>query len=411
MAEVSMPSARTVNAQRLTLLLEEAGWRLVGGRRGIYNRLAPPGSEHNLSGSLVVPLDSSAPEYYELMHAALSLLSSPQYYDLWQRDISPRLSAESTDEFRFRKDSAAPSGLIAWKQGEGLIESARATLVAGAKSFMEPGRRYYGNRHGQFANRYLDTVLMGQTAAGSYVITAYAPANTSVPLKGSQSQVLGLEGVDLTPARQVSTAIVKAVEATVEALEHHRATGSLSGFEARVEAGVSYEMVTALRGITRDADEAEISIEWDPAEPVDDGPAALFQFRGSDATVLEKVGSRFAAAEPEEHLTVTGRVHLLTKKEAGGPGVFGIETLGKPPRKIRVRLSSEEDYHGAVRAHDQDLAVRVSGDMTREGSMYWLYNARLVEVLGNYMELAKPSMQSGQIDGQHRLFDDFASDN
>lgn len=237
MAEVSVPSARTVNAQRLTVLLKEAGWRLVGGRRGIYNRLAPPGSEPDLSGSLVVPLDSSAPEYYELMHAALSLLSSPQYYDLWQRDISPRLSAESTDEFRFRKDSAAPSGLISWKQGEGLIESARATLVAGAKSFMEPGRRYYNNRHGQFANRYLDTVLMGQTAAGSYVITAYAPANISVPLKGSQSQVLGLEGVDLTPARQVSTAIIKAVEATVEALEHHRATGSLSGLKLALSLG------------------------------------------------------------------------------------------------------------------------------------------------------------------------------
>lgn len=127
--------------------------------------------------------------------------------------------------------------------------------------------------------------------------------------------------------------------------------------------------------------------------------------------MLEKIGSRFAASEPEEHLTITGRVHLLTKKEAGGPGVFGIATLGKPPRKIRVRLSAEEDYHGAVRAHDQDLAVRVKGDMTREGSMYWLYNARFIEVLGNYLELAKPAMQPGQIDGQHGLFNNFAPDN
>lgn len=344
MVEASAPSPRTVNAERLTLLLEEAGWRLVGGRRGIYNRFAPPGSGSDFSGSLVVPLDPSAPEYVELMDAALSLLSSSQYRDMWHRNISPRLSGESTDEFRFRKETKAPSGLIAWKQGEELIRSAQAMLAAGAKSFMEPGRRYYSNRHGQFANRYLDTVLMGQTAAGSYVITAYAPANVSVPLKGGKSEPLGLAGVDVAPARQVSAATVKAVEATVEALSHHRATGSFSGFEDRVALGISFEMATALRDVTSDADEAEISVEWDPGERVENEPSIVFNFRSSDAGVLDTVANKFVAAAPEEHVTLTGRVHLLTKKEAGGPGVVGIETLAKPTRKVRVRLSSADDY-------------------------------------------------------------------
>jgi len=241
------PAPRRVDPTRLTLLLEDAGWRLVGGRPGIYNRFAAPGQASGRHGSLVVPLDPSAPEFEELMLAALSELAAPAYRDIWQRVIAPRLATEAADRLRFAKESPAPSGLIAWREGEELIESARSTLVAGAKSYMGP-ERHHGNRHGKFARRYLDTVLMGQTAAGSYVVTAFAPANVAVPLKGGQFEGFGLEGMDIARARQVTLAVVRAVEAVTEALHHYRATGSFSGFDEGVELGVSYEMAAALNG-------------------------------------------------------------------------------------------------------------------------------------------------------------------
>jgi hypothetical protein len=94
----SGPRIPTVNARRLATVLEEAGWRRVGGRRDVYSRFAPPGAESERYGGLVVPLDSAAPEYQELMDAAIAELSSAQHRDIWQRTIMPRLSLEQADD-------------------------------------------------------------------------------------------------------------------------------------------------------------------------------------------------------------------------------------------------------------------------------------------------------------------------
>lgn len=396
----------TVNPLRLTSALQEAGWRQIGGRRHVYTRFAPPGEASDRRGGLIVPLDTAAPEFHDDISAVIAELSSPRYADLWQRIILPRLAVGNADQFRFRKESSAPSGLIAWRLGRRLVESATDALIAGAKAFVEPGRKYYSNSHGQFANRYLDTVLMGQSGAGSYVVTALAPASATVPLKGGRAEGFGLVGVDIASARTITEAVSTAIEATVEALAHQRSTGSFNAFDARVDDGVSYEMATALKGVTKDADEAEITIEWDSAVSESPIPNKVFAFQGGDAAVLDTVAARFAAAEPEERVTLVGRVHLLTKKEAGGPGVFGIETLGRQSRKVRVRLSDTDDYHKAVVAHDDDRAIRVTGGLTREGQMSWLYNARVLGVLGNYIELQESLKSTGDSTDQTSLFGD-----
>ncbi|MFF7703248.1 hypothetical protein [Streptomyces lydicus] len=377
-----------VDPLKLANILEESGWKLVGGRVGSYNRLSPPGENPIFPGSLLIPLDEDAPEFHELLKAALWQLSEDR--DLWTRTISPRLFVEISDEFKFRKESSAPSGMISWREGEKLISSARRALLAGAKSYISP-IRHYSNKFGQFANRYLESVLMGQTAPGSYIVTAYAPVDASVPLRGGSRAVPDLVGSNAAQSREVSLSVVRAVEATVEALEHYRVHHSLSGFEEGVPNGVSYEMTTALLGIASESDGADITIDWDPTLPViGQSSSVKFDLRGSDAAVLEHASNVLAEDGASERATISGRVHLLAKKQAGSPGVFGVDSLmGGQPKKVRVRLASEDDYHEAVRAHEEDLAIRVSGNLEREGTLNWLYNASVVETLGPIDELTQ----------------------
>jgi hypothetical protein len=394
----AVPDARLVDPERLTALLTSAGWRLVGGRRGVYNRFAPPDSESRIRGSLLVPLDRRAPEFEDLMASVLLELSSSLYSDAWERLIFPRLRTEPTDQFRFRKESGAPAGLISWRQGEELVASARATLLAGAKSYVEPARQY-SNRFGQFAGRYLDTIFMGQTALGSYIVTAFVPATDRVPLRTSRTEAIGLFDVDVAPTRRITEAVAMSVEATIEAIAHYRESGSLSAFEVGVERGVSFEMTAALRDMVSSSDGADISIEWDPAGPVPtvSSHAALSP---GDAPILDTAAHKLAVTQAARQVTVTGRVHLLTKKEAGGPGVIGIENvLKETPRKVRVHLSSPDDYHAAVQAHDRELLVQVSGDLEREGNLHWLYRARLLAVL----EPSPPSNREAQSPDQLKL--------
>lgn len=399
-SSVTLPAR--VDPGKLSALLEEAGWQRIGGRRGIYSRYSPPTlTDAWLNNSLLLPLDEEAPEFFDAMRSALLQLSQDR--DFWIRSIYPRLIVDASDEFRFRKESSAPSGFIAWKSGERLVESARRTLIAGAKSYLGPGRHFV-NKHGRFAHRYLDQVLMGQSAPGSYIITAYAPPNAGVPLSGSaDSPAFAVPELGLASVRDVSQAVVRAVQATVEALDHYRTSGSLSGFEVGVPQGISYEMTSVILGIAENSDGADISIEWDPFSPPPSDLDSRFEFRGSDVDPLSKAATRLAADKSSEVSTLVGRVHLLAKKQAGSPGVFGIESLSPGrTKKVRVRLSDEEEYHEAVRAHEEDLALEVSGRLEKEGNLSWLYDATVMRTMGPISDYTRASRSP--IEGQISLF-------
>jgi hypothetical protein len=353
-------------------------------------------------------LDREAPDYGGSMRAALADIDRLVAQDTLTSNIPARLIVEPSDNFRFRADSAAPIGLIAWMQGERLITSARKVLSAGAKTHIEH-QSYYGNRFGQFANRYLDTVLMGQTAPGSYVVTAFAPAAGFVPLSVSRIGTPPLFELDsdITSTRAIGLSVMRAAEATKEAVEHYRERGSLSGFEELVSSGVSYEMTVALSGLVEGSDGADISVEWDPAlEPSADGPSTRVEIQPSDLEVLTRASSHLAAnVAPPRRVTFMGRVHLLTQREAGGPGVIGIENLSPDkPKKLRVHLS-DEDYHRVLRAHDENRAVLVEGQMEREGNIYWVYDGRLVDVLAPVEEIRNEIQARSveQIPGQMEL--------
>jgi hypothetical protein len=213
--------------------------------------------------------------------------------------------------------------------------------------------------------------------------------------------------VGVTRVRSVNEAVVHAVGATVEALDHYRASGSLAGFEQGVIDGISYEMTNALLGIASNSDEALIAVEWDQGQARPSGVESEFLFHSEDVAPLSQAAVRLAEDESSTQFTITGRVHLLAKKTVGSPGVFGIDSLQpQGPRKVRVRLADEEDYHEAVRAHEEDLAILVAGRLEKEGNLSWLYDATVVRTLGPLEEFQAPRRSSEQegIPGQLGIF-------
>jgi hypothetical protein len=283
-----------VDAERLALILRESGWTASGQRAGTYVRMQPP---EECDHTVLIPLDPSAPEYLETMRAALADIRHLAAQGMWASNVSARLAVEPSDSFRFRVEGAASSGLISWSRGERLIYSARRILLAGAKTHIEP-LSHYGNRLGRFANRYLESVLMGQTELGSYVITAYSPANGFVPISGGKAIGRAPSEVqsDAASTRGIGVSIMAATEATKEAVEHYRSTGSLSGFEDLVPNGISYEMTIAIGDMVKDSNEAEISVAWDPSlEVPPHAPASKVSFSAADADVLMNASARLAA--------------------------------------------------------------------------------------------------------------------
>lgn len=389
-----------VSAARLVRLLEEAHWIRTGGRERLYVRYAPPETAYpgreqssleadaasaevrrtlSTRRSVVVPLDPGAPDYSELLSDAvdtLRRLPSPSTGYTWLS----RLTATPTDQFSFAKETQAPKGWIQWDEGESLISAARSVLVAGAKAAREQ-LTYFGNKHGQFANRFLDEVMMGQTAVGSYVVRAYVPTDSAIPLRGSKEALEGLHfsGVDAMHSREVSEAVVTTLSHTVEALDHYRSSGSLSAFTDS-ELGLSYEALSAVKQLAENSDAANIVVSWDAEHGERPSSETEFVFVASQVPVLERAANALVAPQPQRDVSAEGTVHLLSRDDVSGPGVVGVTTLsGTPANKLRVHLSSE-DYHRALGAHDRGSIIRVAGNLEREGNLSYLYQARITGV-------------------------------
>lgn len=381
MSELSaLDFPRGVSARRLAYLLDEAGWRRAGGREGAYLRFVPPrgGLYDGLGelGSVVVPLDEQAPDFGALWEDALTVLRGTPGSALVERVL-----AAPTDLYCFEKDTAAPRGWIRWDDGMELHKSARLFLSAVAKGAREH-LKYFGNRHGQFANRFLDEVMMGQTAVASYVVRAYIPKDAAVPLKAAQDLWAPPSlGIDSITGREVSEAAVRTLEAVKDAIGHYETHQSLAAF-SEPKSPLSYEAVVAIKMLASDSAESEITVSWEGEDVGQQDRRWEFVFDPTAVPVLERAANALIVTEPVRRVTALGTVHLLTRADAGGPGVVGITTIGTdaPAHKLRVRLEPE-DYHRAVAAHDAGSVVRVSGDLEKEGNLAWLLRARIDTVV------------------------------
>ena len=366
-----------LNSHRWIEVLMRNGWEIVGSREHSYVRLAGQADLGTTPPSVVIPLNRGAEDFGLLMTAAFDTIRKLGD-STWMRLVETLLSLDPVDTFQFRKDTSTPKGLIPWEDGVELIDSARRALIAGAKAYREPSR-YYANRFGQFAGRYLDQILMGQSSTGSYIVNALVPVETKIPIRKTAENTLGLKDFDYARGRDVTNSVVRALTAATEALSHYKLSGSMSGFDEQVNSGVSYELVVALRDVARGAVESDITIELAHVDQMPSSAPTVdaysFEFSGSDVRVLEQASTQLSVPPPSKQLRVKGRVHLLTRKEADGPGVVGIDD-GK--YRYRVRFGSDEEYHQAVLAHYRDRNIVVEGDLSREGNLRWLYNAQLV---------------------------------
>ncbi len=179
---------------------------------------------------------------------------------------------------------------------------------------------------------------MGQTASGSYIVTAFTPVNGHIPVSNAREdrEILFSLPQESISTRSIGISVITAALATKEAVEHYRSRASLAGFEDLVSQGISYEMTSALNEMVSESDGADITVKWDPTLEglPGDTLSSRVEFFPSDVEVLTKASIQLAAnATPPTEITVMGRVHLLTQREAGGPGVVGIDNLSSAKPK------------------------------------------------------------------------------
>jgi len=371
-----------VDPDRLALLLSQNGWSARGGQPGLYTRWVYEEDPNLSRRRLILPLDQHRADYKELLREALAELASmTALYGPAVERVLRSLIKSPGDEIKFRKLTTTVRGAVPWPTGEDLVISSRNALLAAAKSRITK-MPYYGRRGGNFAHRYLDSVLMGQTEIGSYVVVAYTPVE-EVFYESESQTAPALRNVKAHSGREITSSFVMALQATQEAVEHFQSSASMAGFDDAVQRGVSKELAESIMGMIEGAEGAEVAVQWTDEQPAleittPDAPDLedmAFEFSAGIYPVLERAVTRLSSMTPPERVRVTGWVSVVERPKRGAPGIVRLKVLkGSEATTIRVRLTQEQ-FEVAAEAITAERFLSVSGRQEREGRTYWLYDA------------------------------------
>jgi hypothetical protein len=374
-----------VPVETLTALLRHFEWSPSSKLPGRYEIWTP---EEGADEEILVPLDPDRGDYNALVERARR--SVMVHYGRAARDIAAVLDMRTSaqlDTTRWRKETALSAGIIGWEEGEALYLAARAQLVASAKASKEP-RRYHGSASAYLAKQFIDNSFMGQTDIGSFVITAHTPArrrlfvsrSAEVHANDKPAGLWKLNEVEGTlQGRVVLDTFERSLKAIRAGLDEYRSVPRVEPFLDMVEDGVSYEFTKALGDIVRGGD-ATVEVERQPVGS-ERGSATQIAFESPEAAVLSRVANAFALDPGPQDVTLVGEVTLLSRASDMPDRLVRLNVAdGADIRKARVRLTAEQ-YELAIQAHYQDVSLRLSGRLEREGKLYWVYNPVDVEIV------------------------------
>jgi hypothetical protein len=326
------------------------------------------------SSEIILPVSDKIGDYPSVVAQLISIFAREGNKD--ELAIYRDLVHADRDVIRARSPHADDDGSIAVNDGVNLITEARNMLAAAACSARTP-QSYYHMGKIQLVTEYMQRVRLGQTEAGSYVVTLLAP----VPPSFDSSQNSLWPDLHLDPYdRQVTRFLASGLEAASNALAEMNRGKGISAFEAAIGDGVSANLCDAVAVIAEQSDGAEVSVTWARTRPAPIETSHI-SFSRKDAEPLREVARQFRLREPRYEVTLLGTPTKLqrARKQTVGRITFAA-IIDDRPQSVTLELAPD-DYDRAVEAHKKRQPIVVVGDLMREGQRWRLRNARDVAII------------------------------
>jgi len=162
------PLGEKVNFQSLRQYLTAHSWQSLPSKRETVGIYRSPNAETDV----LVPLDRGFADYGEAMVTAAERISTVEGRSL--EAVLNDLRLPSVDTLRFARGDAA-DGTLSLEDGAGLVAAARKCILASACSVERPSERYHRRMSLKAAEAYMRECRLGQTEAGSFVLTILCP--------------------------------------------------------------------------------------------------------------------------------------------------------------------------------------------------------------------------------------------
>lgn len=356
----------SISPRSLRYYLEAQGWQKTRefGQHGLVYGRAETDTE------LLLPRSSGLADYARRVHELVHFLG--QLEGRTPRAVLRDLSVAEMDLIRVHLPEAHTGPSIPINDAELLLTEARNLLGAAACSVNTPQRAFRVGRH-KAATSYLDTVHMGQTERGSFIVNLLSPVPPDL-VKPAQH---GLFPAEPAPPfeRQVVRKLNTGLRAARDAVRQADGGGDISGFEDRLHDGVSANLCSAAARLIERGRGLVVSISWSLNRP-EPGGRAETRFTGSDAPVLKEASRVLTGRQERVNESIDGYVFRLARDKSAREGTVTIKTpIDGELTSVKVAFGPQ-DYHLVSRAHAERQTVSLEGDLRRQGSRWHLHNPR-----------------------------------
>ncbi len=352
-----------VSADQLGVYLQHNQWFEDGKLRSV----ATIWHRHDNEEAEVVLPYSSVKDYRQRMRDALASVASIEGREVFEVLAEVKRLFANVITIRVIHDDTT-DGTIPINDGVLLIAKAKELVSAAARSLYAKKKQFTRGAPKE-AKEYLDTLLLGQTEVGSYVVNVIAPVQPLVTASANTAEI--------PLAQAITSNLVAGLSALESASARYEDGGNFDVFDDAVLAGASSNMCDALLGFSGAERNRAFEITVKQAStPLFESMPSRFVFDGNHVKALEKATDYYKGDYVLPDRMLTGHITKLSRPKEETSGVVTIESFfGEVERKVQVELTGDE-YHQAVVAHDTGKLVRIEGDVHVKSKSAQLLNPK-----------------------------------
>lgn len=354
----SFDALTSLSPDSLKAYLEDDHWHFSSSPRVNVELWARNGHE------IIVPLNTRAPDYSKRIRNFVEDLARERGAP--EGDVLRELLYIEDDVIDFIVADVDNS--IPLYKAAKILEGAKALAIASACSVIKR-RSYHGNRRPEKARRFADSVRMGHTRRGSFIIPIISPVHSDrINILDQPQETLSLAGESEFFPRRATGMMADALkllhDLAVEPGE--RPVGNY--LNRAVVDGLSADTCAAITQMLTSAGDAglDVSFQWAVASPPRTAGAEELSFPVAAAPVISEIGEALRSEVQVDDTVLYGFVSSL-ERDLGEPmGTVKVRTLiNGRTRPVSVTLN-ESEYHLAAEANDLRIRVVVAGPLTRE---------------------------------------------
>lgn len=341
--------------KQLETYLLSQGWRCDGDLSNLASIWHRP--ENNAyDAEVIAPRSDRVKDYRDRMVDAVLAIAS--YEGREPSDVVKALAGHFADHVKVRvihKDVV--EGTIPMNDGILLNLRARDLLASSAMSAASKRRHFSGKRPPE-TREFLNSLRLGQTEVGSYIVNVIAPLS---PVEPAEQDVIPTTSV----TRMITANLSAGLDALLDAIHEYKENEDLTVFNYAVDAGVSANMCDALLGLSGERQERSFEVMIIPSpKDVFKSEPRTFLFDTPEVKVLATASEYYKDNYVLPDQTIRGFIKRLDRPATEENGTITVEaTILNTEKHVAIELGPKE-YLDAVNAHKMKEVVECHGDVS-----------------------------------------------